>query len=82
VQVIFDVTDLLQREHTMTKGQNRAETIDVKALLERDEDFLRSAVEALVQAVLEAEMSQAIGAEKGERSRRGWPTARAITAGR
>jgi len=52
----------------MTKGQNRAEIIDVKALLERDEDFLRSAVEALVQAVLEAEMSQAIGAEKGERT--------------
>jgi hypothetical protein len=25
VQVMFDVTDLLQREHTMTKGQNRAE---------------------------------------------------------
>jgi putative transposase len=65
---MFDVTDLLLREHTMTKGHNRAADIDVKALLERDEDFLRSAVEVLVQAVLEAEMSQAIGAEKGERS--------------
>jgi putative transposase len=65
---MFDVTDLLQREHTMTKGQNKAEIIDVKALLERDEDFLRAAVEALVQAVLEVEMSQAIGAEKGERT--------------
>jgi putative transposase len=52
----------------MTKRQNRSEIVDVKALLERDEDFLRSAVEALVQAVLEAEMSQAIGAEKGERT--------------
>jgi putative transposase len=68
VQVMFDVTDHLLREHTMTKGHNRAADIDVKALLERDEDFLRSAVEVLVQAVLEAEMSQAIGAEKGERS--------------
>lgn len=52
----------------MTRRQDRAEIIDVKALLERDEDFLRSAVEALLQAVLEAEMTQAIGAEKGERS--------------
>jgi putative transposase len=79
---MFDVTDLLLREHTMTKGQNRAEIIDVKALLERDEDFLRSAVEVLVQAVLEAEMSQAIGAEKGERSPARLATARAITGAR
>jgi putative transposase len=65
---MFDVTDLVEREHTMTKRQNRTEIVDVKALLERDEDFLRSAVEALLQAVLEAEMSLAVGAEKGERT--------------
>lgn len=52
----------------MTKREDKAEIIDVKALMEGDEDFLRSAVEALIQAVLEAEMTQAIGAEKGERT--------------
>jgi transposase-like protein len=54
--------------HAMTKREGKAELIDVKELLERDEDFVRSAVEVLVQAALEAEMSEAIGAAKGERS--------------
>jgi putative transposase len=52
----------------MTKHEGKAEQIDVKGLLERDADFLRSAVEALLQAALEAEMTEAIGAEKGERT--------------
>jgi putative transposase len=36
--------------------------------LAQDADHVRSAVEALVQAALEAEMTEAIGAAKGERS--------------
>ena len=52
----------------MTKRKNRTELIDVKELLERDEDFLQAALQALLQAALEAEMSEAIGAEKGERT--------------
>jgi len=52
----------------MTKGEGRGEVIDLKGLLARDEDFLRAAIEALVQAALEAEMSEAIGAAKGERT--------------
>src|SRR6266481_6647490 len=52
----------------MTKGQGKAEVIDLKRLLARDEDFVRAAVEALVQAALEAEMTEAIGAAKAERS--------------
>ena len=52
----------------MTKGEGRAEVIDLKGLLARDQDFVRAAVEALVQAALEAEMTEAIGAAKGERS--------------
>jgi len=52
----------------MTKGEGRGEVIDLKGLLARDEDFIRAAVEALVQAALEAEMTEAIGAAKGERS--------------
>jgi putative transposase len=54
--------------HTMTKGKVKAEAIDLKELLARDEDFVRAAVEALVQAALEAEMTEAIGAAKGERT--------------
>ena len=52
----------------MTKREGKAEAIDLKGLLERDEDFLRAALEALLQAALEAEMTEAIGAAKGERS--------------
>jgi len=61
--VMFSVTDPLG-VHTMTKGEGKREVIDLKGLLARDEDFVRVAVEALVQA----EMTEAIGAEKGERS--------------
>jgi len=52
----------------MTQGESKAEVIDLKGLLARDEDFVRAAVEALVQAALETEMTEAIGAAKGERS--------------
>src|SRR6201987_2800414 len=56
------------REHTMTNRKGKTELIDVKELLERDEDFLQAALQALLQAALEAEMSETIGAEKGERT--------------
>jgi putative transposase len=52
----------------MTNHKGKAELIDVKELLERDEDFLQAALQALLQAALEAEMTEAIGAEKGERT--------------
>jgi hypothetical protein len=52
----------------MTKHEAKAETVDIKGLLAGDEDFLRAGVEALVQAALEAEMTEAIGAGKGERT--------------
>jgi len=65
--VMSNVTDPCEG-HTMTKGKVRAEAIDLKELLARDEDFVRAAVEGLVQAALEAEMTEAIGAAKGERT--------------
>jgi hypothetical protein len=37
----------------MTKREGKAEVIDLKGVLERDGDFVRAAVEALVQAALE-----------------------------
>jgi putative transposase len=52
----------------MTERKGTAERIDVKELLGRDEDFVRVALEALLQAALEVEMTEAIGAEKGERT--------------
>lgn len=58
----------------MAKGQGRGEVIDIKALLGAGGDFLRSAVKSAVQAALEAEMTEALSAEKNERveSRQGY----------
>jgi transposase-like protein len=66
----------------MTTGKGKSELIDVKELLGRDQDFVRAALEALLQAALEAEMTEAIGAEKGDGRRRGCRTAAVITAAR
>jgi putative transposase len=52
----------------MTERKAKAELVDVKELLERDPDFLRAALEAVLQAALEVEMTEAIGAEKGQRT--------------
>jgi putative transposase len=52
----------------MTKVEGKGEVIDIKALLERDGDFIRSSVKAALEAVLEAEMTEALGAEKSERT--------------
>jgi transposase-like protein len=40
----------------------------VKALLGEDEEFLRALVRTALQEVLETEMTEAVGAEKGERT--------------
>jgi len=52
----------------MTERKGKTELIDVKELLGRDQDFVRAALEALLRAALEVEMTEAIGAEKGERT--------------
>jgi putative transposase len=52
----------------MTVKEIKSGAIDVKALLEGDDDYVRSMVTAIVEATLEAEMTAALGAEKGERS--------------
>ncbi len=58
----------------MTKKEGKPELLDVKALLSAEEDFLRPLVERVVQAALEAEMTEALGAAKSERTagRRGY----------
>src|SRR3954452_3354128 len=58
----------------MTRKQNSAKQINWKEVMAEQEDFLRPLVQEVVQQVLEAEMDEALGAEKGERtpSRRGY----------
>jgi transposase-like protein len=46
----------------MTKQQIRARRIGLKEVLEEDRDFLREIVRATLQEVLEAEMTEALGA--------------------
>ena len=68
MQVMSEVTNPLAREHTMTKVQGKGEVVDIKAVLADDADFLRTAVKAAIEATLEAEMTEALGAAKGEGS--------------
>jgi transposase-like protein len=66
--VMFDVTGPMEGLHAMTEGNAKPGAVDLKAVLKGDRDFLRPLVEAVVQEVLEAEMSEALGAAKGERT--------------
>src|SRR5580700_6165451 len=53
--------------HTMTEKEHKAGRIDLKALVGKDREFLRELIRATLQEVLEAEMTDALGAAKGER---------------
>lgn len=52
----------------MTNREVRLSRGELKALLLSDEDGLRKVLQTVVQEALEAEMTEAIGAEKGERT--------------
>src|SRR5271163_4827855 len=54
--------------HTMTKKEHKVERADLKALVVGDRDFLRQLIRATLQEVLEAEMTDALGAAKSERT--------------
>src|SRR5918999_3573107 len=54
--------------HSMPRSKLRPTLEEVKALLSEDQDFLRPLVQAVLQELLEAEMSEALGAAKGERT--------------
>ncbi len=54
--------------HAMTKSSVKSRLVELKRLVAEDEDYLRAMVQSLVEATLEAEMTLALGAEKGERS--------------
>src|SRR5690242_20717653 len=68
MRVIGQSPDPLARMHTMTGKKVKSGTIDVKALLAGDEEFLRALVRTALEEVLEAEMTEALSAEKGERT--------------
>ena len=51
----------------MTRKKGNRSLAEIKALLEEESDFLRPMVRAAIQEFLEAEMAEAVGAEKGER---------------
>jgi putative transposase len=57
----------------MTRKQDSAKAVDWKEVL-RGKRILRSPIREVIQQVLEAEMEEAVGAEKGERtaSRQGY----------
>jgi putative transposase len=52
----------------MPRRQNSAKKLGWKEVLAGQEDFLRPLIREVVQQVLEAEMDEAVGAEKGERT--------------
>jgi putative transposase len=54
--------------HTMPQGKLRPTLAEVKALLTEDRDCLRPLVQAVLRELLEAEMTEALGAGKGERT--------------
>jgi hypothetical protein len=66
--VMFNVTNPCgEGEHAMTRAQTKQPGLDLKSLLASDGDFLRTMMDVAVQAVLEAEMTEALSAEKSAR---------------
>ncbi len=52
----------------MTRKKSNRTLQEIKAMIAGDGEFLRPMVKAVIQECLEAEMAQAVGAEKGERA--------------
>ena len=65
----------------MTERQGKSGTIDVKALLAADEEFLQALVRTALQEVLEAEMRTPWAPRRANERRDDRATGRAITAG-
>ena len=52
----------------MTRRETKRSSQEIKAMMSQEEDFLRPLMKAALQEALEAEMSEAVGAVKGQRS--------------
>jgi putative transposase len=57
-----------KREHTMTQRKSTQAPANLKALAGEDQDFVRLLVREVMQEILEAEMTDSLGAEPGERT--------------
>src|SRR6478736_7976025 len=66
--VVAKITARRGARTTMTVTKIRTDVSAVKQLLASDKEFLKPLIQAAVQETLEAEMTEALGAEKGERS--------------
>lgn len=66
--VVVQITARKGARTTMTVTKIRSNTPPVKELLVRDKEFLKPLIRATLQEVLEAEMTEVLGAEKGERT--------------
>ena len=66
----------------MTRRKNSAKKLNWKEVLAEQEDFLKGLIQQVLQQVLETEMEEALGAEKGQRTQTGLDTDRGTTAGR
>ena len=62
------VSKQTEAKETMTEKENKSKSSRIKALMKEDEDLLRSLMRTALQEVMEAEMSETLGAGKGERS--------------
>ena len=63
----------------MTQKKLTATGTDWKALVSEDADLMRAVVRQVMQEILEAEMTDALGAEPGERTEPAWATGPATT---
>jgi transposase-like protein len=52
------------RYRTMTRKNNNRTISEIKAMMAEDGEFLRPLVHAVIQEFLEADMAEAVGAEK------------------
>ena len=57
-----------EREHTMTQEKSTQTQAKLKALIAEDKNFLRESVREAMQQILEAEMTDTVGARPGERT--------------
>jgi putative transposase len=57
-----------EREHTMTQEKSTAARFALKDLAAGDQELMRHLVRAAMQEILEAEMTDTVGAEPGERT--------------
>jgi putative transposase len=52
----------------MTRKRDNANKLNLKQIFTEQEDFVRGLIQQVVQQVLEAEMEEVLGAQKGERT--------------